>query len=509
MATPSEKLASSRDILRHIQNTKKSPVIKSSDITRTHLERLAANGFLTKVIGGWYIQSDPASRPGDTTAWYISYWKFIAEYVNEKLGEDWCLTPEASLEIQTGNLTTLPQLVIRSSRCSNTSVKLLFGCSVFFLKAECAASKIKENRYGLNLYGIPEALVMSSPLLFQRNGITARTALSTIRDASDILPYLLDKGRSSRAGRLIGAFNNVNMMSIAQDIKSTMVRLGYDIREEDPFKEQYEFKKDISPYATRLRLMWNSLRDAVLAEKPAVSASIDIESYMKDVEERYKLDAYHSLSIEGYKVSEELIEKVRSGNWRPEASASDCDGKAALAARGYWQAFQEVKKSIWTILGDSNAGAVVEKDHRIWYQEMFAPSIMAGIIKASDIAGYRSNQVYIRNSMHTPLSPEAVRDSMPVLFELLKTEADAWVRAVLGHFLFTFIHPYMDGNGRMGRFLMNVMLASGGYRWTIISINLRNKYMAALEKASVNGDITDFAALLAQLVGKDDEPKII
>ncbi len=127
---------------------------------------------------------------------------------------------------------------------------------------------------------------------------------------------------------------------------------------------------------------------------------------------------------------------------------------------------------------------------------------MAGIIKASDIVGYRTNQVYIRNSMHTPLNSEAVRDAMPVLFDLLKTEEEAWVRAVLGHFMFTFIHPYMDGNGRMGRFLMNVMLASGGYRWTIIQKEIRYKYMSALERASVQEKISDFASLLASLIGE-------
>jgi hypothetical protein len=56
---------------------------------------------------------------------------------------------------------------------------------------------------------------------------------------------------------------------------------------------------------------------------------------------------------------------------------------------------------------------------------------------------------------------------MPALFDLLSGEDEACVRAVLGHFVFVYIHPYMDGNGRVGRFLMNVMLASGGYPWTI------------------------------------------
>jgi Fic family protein len=95
---------------------------------------------------------------------------------------------------------------------------------------------------------------------------------------------------------------------------------------------------------------------------------------------------------------------------------------------------------------------------------------------------------------------EAVRDCMPVLFELLAAEAEPAVRVVLGHFMFVYIHPYMDGNGRMGRFLMNVMLASGGYQWTIIPLERRNDYMTALEAASVGQDIRPFAQFLAGLV---------
>ena len=89
---------------------------------------------------------------------------------------------------------------------------------------------------------------------------------------------------------------------------------------------------------------------------------------------------------------------------------------------------------------------------------------------------------------------------MPILFELLQREPDASVRAVLGHFIFVYIHPYMDGNGRMGRFLMNVMLASGGYPWTVIPAEERDNYMNALEIASVDQDIKPFAEFVAWLV---------
>jgi Fic family protein len=102
--------------------------------------------------------------------------------------------------------------------------------------------------------------------------------------------------------------------------------------------------------------------------------------------------------------------------------------------------------------------------------------------------------------MHAPPPKEAVRDLMPALFKLLRDEEHPAVRSVLGHFIFVYIHPYIDGNGRMGRFLMNVMMASGGYPWTVITVDKRDEYMNALEQASVEGNIVPFARFLSKLV---------
>jgi Fic family protein len=126
--------------------------------------------------------------------------------------------------------------------------------------------------------------------------------------------------------------------------------------------------------------------------------------------------------------------------------------------------------------------------------------VNAGILRPGDLAGYRNKNVYINLSKHVPLNSDAVRDAMSVLFELLHSEPEASVRAVLGHFIFVFIHPYSDGNGRMDRFLMNTMLASGGFPWTVIPVEERNRYMKALEAASVEQDIKMFAEFIAYLV---------
>ncbi len=64
-----------------------------------------------------------------------------------------------------------------------------------------------------------------------------------------------------------------------------------------------------------------------------------------------------------------------------------------------------------------------------------------------------------------------------------------FIFAVPGHWLIGYIHPYMDGNGRMARFLMNAMLASGGYPWTVVRVEDRARYLCPLDSASIDHDI--------------------
>jgi Fic family protein len=147
-----------------------------------------------------------------------------------------------------------------------------------------------------------------------------------------------------------------------------------------------------------------------------------------------------------------------------------------------------------------NAGLAIEEDHGTWYRELFAPSVNAGLLKPSDLAGYRSSPVFIRKSMHIPPNYQIIRDLMPAFFELMEAEIEPSVRVVLGHFLFVYIHPYSDGNGRIGRFIMNAMFASGGYPWTIIPLEKRQNYMDALEQASVHQNIVPFTKFLGSLI---------
>jgi len=507
MATPRERFVEALKLLQELQERGIVGIHTENMPSRRYREILLKNGFIKEVTRGWYIAVDPNEKDGETTSWYSSYWDFVAVFLERKYGENWCLSADQSLLIHAGNPIIPQQLLVRSPQGNNLPTALPHKTSLFNFRADLPpAGQLAVQGNGIRMYDLQAALIYSSAGTYVRNAIDARTALSLIRDASELLPVLLENGHTKLAGRLAGAFRNIGREKIADQIIATFKQADYDIREEDPFENKTGLKlsgRERSPYASRIRLMWDKMREVVIENFPAPPGIPEgHDAFLKDIDDIYITDAYHSLSIERYRVTPELIERVSSGEWSATENENDRQQRDAMAARGYYQAFQSVKESIKMILDGKNAGLQADADHAKWYRELFDPSVAAGILKPADLAGYRNHLVYIGNSKHTPLNVDAMRDAMPVLFELLQDEPEASVRTVLGHFIFVFIHPYIDGNGRMGRFLMNAMLASGGYPWTVIPVERRDDYMKSLESASVDLDIKPFALFLGYLVKK-------
>ena len=502
MATQAKKLAQSLEALKILCEGGRTAV-QSKDLTRTHRERLLAAGFLQEVMKGWYICTHPAQGGGESTAWYVSYWGFCADYLQVRLGDDWCLSPEQSLLLHAGNHTIPPQLVVRSNKGSNSIVSLPCETTLLPVRASVPQAPDRDRVDGLQIYSIVAALIAVTPDFFKSHETEARATLAQVTNASQLLPPLLEKGQTTIAGRLAGALANIGKRLVAEEIVKAMRAVGHEVRVSDPFLSESPAAQPPTPsppYVNRLRVMWEAMRKDVIAHFPNEQKHpIDIPVYLRAVEETYVTDAYHSLSIEGYQVSRELIERVRSGEWSSEDDENDQNERNALAAKGYWLAFQRVKESLERVLGGENSGSVAEQDHGDWYRELFAPSVTAGIIKAADLAGYRNGPVYIRQSRHVPPNNRTVPELMSAFFQLLSEEECSAVRIVLGHFFFVNIHPYPDGNGRIGRFLMNLMLAGGGLPWLVVPMKKRAEYMEALETASVEGDIRPFVRFLGGL----------
>ena len=502
MATIQEKLADSLAALKKYQDAHKDNLVihGAETLGRTHTERLVGSGYLQMVVKGWYIPSSPGSE-GDSTVWYVSYWSFVVAYLDKKFEGNWCLSPELSLYFYSGNTVVPKQLIVRSEWGTNNVLNLPFGTSILDIKASVPDTIEREPRYGVRLYPLPLALLMVGPDYYRKNALEARTCLATLRDVSAVTAAAIDGGHSTRAGRVAGALRSIGRVEMADELLRTMRQVGYTVTEDNPFEEDMRMERfDVSPYASRIRLMWKKMREVVLRELIVEPVRKEATEVLAMMDETYVKDSYNSLSIEGYKITEGLLERVRRGDWNPEKDEEDKERRNALAARGYYQAYQSLKESIASVLAGEDAAEMYVKGHQTWHFQLFEPCVRAGIIKASDLLGYRSHQVYIRNSMHVPLNPEAVLDAMETLGTLMKEEESVLVRAILGHFFYVYIHPYMDGNGRTARFVMNSQLVTGGYPWVVVPVERRQEYMAALEKASVEEKIGDFAIFVKSLI---------
>lgn len=505
MATPNEKLAESLTKLHVLQQSGKQ-VIRSADLTRTHLVRLTKNRYLKPILKGWYMPTRSDEQDGDTTTWFASMRDFIRGYCDARFGEDWYVNPELSLLLHTGGTSLPRQIQVHASEGYNNNLSLPANTSLFDYSAkDFVASTSRAIVQGLRVLSLEAALLRASPNLWQTDPLTLRLSLEQLRDVAQLSRLLLDGGHSVIAGRLAGGLRVVGRESMADEIAGNMRAAGYVVVETNPFTGPVApvRLRPESPYCGRIRAMWEDMRQQVLDVwtvplQPLSSADV----YLAEAEERYIADAYHSLSIEGYQVTAELIDKVRQGQWSPDGNEQERRDRNTLAARGYYEAHLKVRESLESVLAGGNAGDILRQHLPGWYRALWSPSVQAGILKPSDLAGWRSGQVFIRDSMHVPLPPEGVRDAMPLLFDLLQAEPEPSVQAVLGHFVFVFIHPYMDGNGRLARFVLNLMLAQGGWPWTVVTMMVSSEYMTALEHASVEGDIRPFASLVNRLVGQ-------
>lgn len=136
--------------------------------------------------------------------------------------------------------------------------------------------------------------------------------------------------------------------------------------------------------------------------------------------------------------------------------------------------------------------------------EMDIKNIHALVLKGIDdenAGRYRTENVIISGASHIP--PESV--IVPELMEKLIYRYDEWkeryhpiIVAALLHAEFVKIHPFIDGNGRTARLLMNFEAMKNGYPPIIIKTEQRHSYYDALDKGAITGDYTDFVKMVAK-----------
>ncbi|KAB8126109.1 Fic family protein [Gracilibacillus oryzae] len=144
---------------------------------------------------------------------------------------------------------------------------------------------------------------------------------------------------------------------------------------------------------------------------------------------------------------------------------------------------------------------LVQKDEAFseWQIKNLHRLVLKGI--DDDYAGvYRDQQVFISGAKHVPPAPFLIKEEMEQLmgwYEQADTKKlHPVTRGAMLHAVFVGIHPFIDGNGRTSRLLLNLELMKDGFPPIVIKVENRIAYYEALDKAHTEKDYNDFIKLV-------------
>lgn len=132
--------------------------------------------------------------------------------------------------------------------------------------------------------------------------------------------------------------------------------------------------------------------------------------------------------------------------------------------------------------------------------------VVAGTLKSeleNQIGKYRTLQVYIRGTSWLLPKPKNVPNEMASLISWYtknKKKLHPLILAAYFHSAFEMIHPFVDGNGRTGRLLINFILGKNGFPMINIPNNVKYKYYSALEESHLKANLRPFVYLLFKLI---------
>ena len=215
---------------------------------------------------------------------------------------------------------------------------------------------------------------------------------------------------------------------------------------------------------------------------------------LKSLEEKLAIDEIHnSTAIEGNTLSlgetALIIEKGITVSGKPM--------KDHLEVLGYNKALEFIKSIVQEKEKYSLNEDLIQEVHKL----LFKPMENLGKEYEQGIGFYRRNQRFIKGSRH--ILPRA--EKVPALMEEFIKIIDNYKihpikRAALFHFGLTHIHPFVDGNGRTARILMNLILLRENFVIAIVPVKKRAEYINALEESSVNHNGKDFLKFIVDCI---------
>lgn len=425
--------------LRRLQAATVDGICRSDQISARDLARLRQAGFLAPICRGWYHIHNP-SRPNQLTGWQVHYWAFIRQFLASE--EIYHLSADDSIRVQTVPTTLPKRLIVFADRKRSHRTKLPHGLELVICPLGSAARGWVREHEGLQVLGLRCAIEIVSEDCKTTESLSVSAAKQTL--ASGIAP---------------------NTRKFCEEV-----------------------------FARKLELMWSRLRSDLTSFEAMDKLPKGQSARADDLTSVYESEAMNSLWIEGFRPDHQLLRSAQDDQYWLRVRELGRPDRNLAAARGFWVAWQAMQS---TLRNNPDPASLISAA-KTWQVEMMKPSIAAGLTVRSH-SGYRKTPVFIAGSQHIPPPWQLNKPAMAKLASLADCESDPWKRALLSHALFEFIHPFSDGNGRIGRMLMGALLVSSGHKWLVIPYEKRQAYMRALEHASVNCDAAPLNSLARNL----------
>lgn len=281
-------------------------------------------------------------------------------------------------------------------------------------------------------------------------------------------------------------YYRVKSIRIADKVKKKRVYLGVNLKKNELLEKEKQADKELM------------LLSSLLSEKEIKELKEIKKQYLKEPKENWEnryeafcsLFTYNSTVIEGNTLTLQETSMLLFEKQVPRKSLREIN-----EVLNHKEAFDFILKTKEDI----------SKKFILKLHEIIVKNTLRLELK-NQIGKYRDVQVYIRGVEWIPPKPKEVPKEMKTLltwYSKNKRKLHPLILASYFHSAFEMIHPFVDGNGRVGRLLMNFILHKNNYPMINIPNAKKHLYYKALQEAQLKGNLRPFLEFLMKLLKKE------
>lgn len=491
------------------QAKKDQYVVSAAEIPdRRQREYLKKAGYLFPVARGYWALKKPEDHVEEV--FLLIYWQVVQKVLSSY---NWSLRGPSALAIHNGAQAAQQHLMVKTKEKTNWKLSLPHGFTVnlrydsYFDERLIKNVEVADRSIPAD---IPE-LVLADLDKAGPKEVQSFVA-GTNFDRLLIEAIYARKPRPVVFNRLVGLAKKAGRLDLAANLEMIIkAHTHYQIAKRETVKADEISAKPQVIYPPWVIRQEEQIKEFEATLEKALKAKIGrikkrpLKELLAQAREHKKRDTYHSTTLEGYQITPEQVEALLSGIVPEEKSGPDYYDKLRnrMAIVGYSEAFDFVLEKVES---DFKKPRISEQLVKETYAKLFKPSLDAKIVDLISLTTYRNIAAFIRGTNYIPPSWEKLPDLMSDYEQSIGAIKNPVIKAILAHYYFVAIHPYIDGNGRTSRLLMNYALLSAGYSWITIRADQRAEYFGALNKGSVDGNIMPFGRFIVEMLKEASKP---